>query len=76
MNSDVKKMLVMIDTIRGCQEEIARIWENDTSGAFINSERDGWIRRFQDQEETAKKYFEEAIISLIDERIKTIVGER
>ena len=76
MNSDVKKMLEMIDTIRGCQEEIARIWENDTSGAFINSERDGWIRRFQNQEETVKKYFEESLISLIDERIKTIVGER
>jgi hypothetical protein len=76
MNSDVEKMLKTIDIIRGCQEQITKIWEDDRSGAFINSERDELIRGFENLEETAKKNFEEALISLIDERIKTIVGER
>jgi hypothetical protein len=75
MNSDVEKMLKTIDIIRGCQEQITKIWEDDRSGAFINSERDELIRGFENLEETAKKNFEEALISLIDKRIKMIVGK-
>ena len=73
MNSDVKKMLEMIDIIRGCQEQITRITDDKN---LSYSERDGLIEGFQNHEERAKRRFEEAIISLIDERIKTIVGDR
>lgn len=73
MNSDVKKMLEMIDIIRGCQEQITKITDDKN---LSYSERDGLIGGFQNHEERAKRRFEESLISLIDERIKTIVGEQ
>jgi len=49
---------------------------NESRGTYVPPSNVQPPPKFKSQEERAKKRFEEAIISLIDERIKTIVGDR
>jgi len=62
LNGDVKTMLEMLETIKEL--------EDDANGHHEQWRHD-MIREGIDK---AKKEFEQALISLIDERIKTIVG--
>ena len=65
MNSDVEKMLEMIDRISECQSEANKAkWDYDYSLYDI------WVAK----EQTAKQDFESALTSLIDDRIKLITG--
>ncbi len=67
MNSDVENMFELLDRISECQSEASKAkWDYDYSLYDI------WVEK----EQTAKQEFESALISLIDERIKMIVGER